>query len=361
MNDDFLNSVLERILELKSFRKKTVFSISTSAKQEQNPYLTPVRVCKDFVLGGCVIFDQKYLSSLLKSIDGAVDIILSDSEKMIPKDVRKLNSGVINRLDQLEEVRISNVSFQVIKKSHVFEYKPNDLTINSAWSFLSQQLNCLDEKKICILGAGNIGSKLALKLAECGAEVSIYRRNIHKGNIIVDGLNLIKPEGITNKIELHSDAEEASSNADVLIGASNGAPIIDENIVRNLRRDCLIVDLGKNNLTENAIKIATEYSMNVFRTDVTPSIEAFVYELLKTQDLLKHSCGKKDLGFCNIVSGGYFGRIGDIVVDSIDNPVRVLGVAQGNGLLKQTLNTTDEENIKRLKKSLIIEKKLDYE
>ena len=95
--------------------------------------------------------------------------------------------------------------------------------------------------------------------------------------------------------------------------------------------------------------------MNIFRTDVTPAIEAFVYELLKTQDILKYSCGKKDLGYCNIVSGGYFGGIGDIVVDSIDNPIRVLGVAHGNGLLKQALNTTDKENIKRLKKSLSIE------
>ncbi|MDA7738848.1 hypothetical protein N8899_03545 [Amylibacter sp.] len=355
MNDDFLNSVLERILELKSFEKRTVFSISTTTKQEQNPYLTPVRACQDFVLGGCVIFDQEHLSSLLKKIDGAVDIILADSEKMIPLRVRKLNSVAINRLDRLGEVRISKICFQLIKKSHVFEYKPNDLTINAAWSFLSQRLNYLDEKKICILGAGNIGSKLALKLVECGADVGIYRRNIDKGYIIIDGLNLIKPECVNKKIQLYSDAEQASYNADVLIGASSGVPIIDENIVKNLKRDCLIVDLGKNNLTENAIKIATEYSLNIFRTDVTPAIEAFVYELLKTQDILKHSYGKKDLGFCNIVSGGYFGRTGDIVVDSIDSPIRVLGVAHGNGLLKQALNTTDKKNIERLKKSLSIE------
>ena len=355
MDDNFLNSILERILELKSFGKKTVFSISTTAKQEQSPYLTPVRVCKDFVLGGCVIFDQEHLSSLLNNIDGAVDIILSDSEKMIPLHVRKLNSGVIDQSDQLGEVTISNICFQAIKKSHVFEFKPNDLTVNSAWSFLSQRLNYLDKKKICILGAGNIGSKLALKLVECGAEVFIYRRNIDKGNIIVNGLNLIKPECVTTKIQLCSDAAQASSMADVLIGASSGSPIIDENIVKNLRRDCLIVDLGKNNLTENAIKIATEYSMNIYRTDVTPAIESFVYELLKTQDILKHSCGKKDLGFCNIVSGGYFGGSGDIVVDRIDSPSLVLGVAQGNGLLKSKLNTTDKDNIKRLKKSLIIE------
>ena len=355
MDDDFLNPLLERIIELKSFGKKIVFSISTTAKQEQCPYLTPVRVCKDFVLGGCIIFDQKHLYSLLENIDGDVDIILSDSEKMITSHIKTVNNGVVSQSSHLGEVTISNICYQAIKKSHIFEFKPNDLTVNAAWSFLTQRLNYLNGKKICILGSGNIGSKLALKLVECGAEVSIYRRNINKGKIIVNGLNLIKPERVANKIQFYSDAAKASSKADVLIGASSGSSIIDENIVKNLRRDCLIVDLGKNNLTENAIKIAIEYSMNIYRTDVTPAIESFVYELLKTQDNLKHSCGKKDLGFCNIVSGGYFGRRGDIVVDSIGNPIRVLGVAQGNGLLKPVLSAADKDNITRLKKSLVIE------
>lgn len=352
MDNDFLNSVLERMLELKSFRKKTVFSISTTAKQEYSAYLTPIRVCKDFVLAGCIIFDQINLSSLLEKLDGNVDIILSDSEKKIPLHWAELNYDLVKNSNQLEEITISNICFQTITKSEVFEFKPNDLTVNAAWSFLSQKLKSLNGKKICILGSGNIGSKLALKLVECGAEIYIYRRNIDKGNIVINGLNLIKPENIDTKIQFCSDVVLASSKAHVLIGASNGASIIDENIVNSLRKDCLIIDLGKDNLSKNAIKVALEYSMDIYRTDVTPAIESFVYELLKTQDILKYSCGKKSLGFCKIVSGGYFGGYGDIVVDSIKNPTQILGVAQGNGLLKQVLNTTDKDNIKNLKKSI---------
>ena len=67
---------------------------------------------------------------------------------------------------------------------------------------------------------------------------------------------------------------------------NNGSPIIDEDIVKRLDPECLIVDLGKNNLTENAIKIATENSMDLYRTDVTPAIESFVHELLKTKDII---------------------------------------------------------------------------
>ena len=129
----------------------------------------------------------------------------------------------------------------------------------------------------------------------------------------------------------------------------NVSTIIDENIVKNLRGDCLIVDLGKNNLTEDAIIIATESSMDLYRTDVTPAIESFVYELLKTRNILEKSCGKRDLDFCRIVSGGYFGRKGDIIVDAIDNPKFVLGIAQGNGLLKQFLSTADKVKLNKLK------------
>ena len=344
----FLNSVLERILELKSFEKKTVFSISTTAKQEESAYLTPVRICKDFVLAGCIIFDQKNLSSLLGKIDGKVDIILSDSEKVIPFHADELNYELVKKSGQLGEATISSICFQTIKKSKVFEFKPNDLTVNATWSFLSQRFRFLSGKRISILGAGNIGSKLALKLVECGAEIHLYRRATHKGNKIVHGLNLIKPESIIVNIQFHSDPMQASFMSDVLIGATSGYPIIDENIINNVKKNCLIVDLGKNNLTKNAIKIAAQHSIEIYRTDVTPAIESYVYEVLKMQDILENSYGKKDLGFCNIVSGGFFGSLGDIVVDQINDPRRVIGVAQGDGVLKKILNTKDQNNINKI-------------
>jgi hypothetical protein len=351
----FINSVLERILELKSFEKKTVFSISTTAKQEESAYLTPVRICKDFILAGCIIFDQKDLFSLLGKIDGKVDIILSDSEKTIPFHANELNYELVKKPGQLGEATISSICFQTIKKSKVFEFKPNDLTVNATWSFLSQRFRFLSGKRISILGAGNIGSKLALKLVECGAEIHLYRRDAHKGNKIVHGLNLIKPESIIVNIQFHSDPMQASFMSDVLIGATSGYPIIDENIINNVKKNCLVVDLGKNNLTKNAIKIATQNSMEIYRSDVTPAIESYAYEVLKMQDILENSYGKKDLGFCNIVSGGFFGSLGDVVVDQINNPQRAIGIAQGNGSLKTTLNSKDQSNIDRLKREYYIE------
>ena len=345
---DFLSSVQGTIRELKSFDKKTVFSVSTTAKHEDGSYLTPVRVCKDFVLAGCVIFDQKDLSNLLREIDGHVDIILSDSEKTIHLDANESDQALAQRTPKSGKVTISSICFHNIKTSHVLEFKPNDLTVNAVWSFLSQQLIYLHGKKICILGAGNIGSKLALKLSECGAKVRIYRRNTERGKQIVDGLNLIKSDGGQTEIEFYSDPAKASAMADVLIGATSGYPIIDENIIDNIKKNCLLVDLGKNNLTSNAIKIAIQNSMTIYRADVTPALESFIYEVLKMEDILENSYGCRSFDFCNIVGGGFFGGLGDIVVDRINNPTRIIGVAQGDGVLKRTLNTNDRNNINKI-------------
>ena len=358
MNHNFLDEVCSKILEIKSFNKKTIFSISTTAKQEENSYMTPIRVCDRFVLTGCVIFNQKILLMLLKKLDGEVDVVLVDSEKKIPMSVdnnSKDEPRSYQTVGYVETGSVSRICFEYIKKSKVFEFKPNDLTVNATWSFLSQRFRFLSGKKICILGAGNVGSKLALKLVECGAEVHLHRRDSYKGHQIAHGLNLIKPEGVIANIHFHQNIMQASFLSDILIGASNGYTVINSNVVNSVKKNCLIVDLGKNNLTKKAIKIAVQHSIEVYRTDVTPAIEAYIHEVLKMQDILENSYGKKDLGFFNIVSGGFFGNFGDVVVDRINNPKRVVGIAQGDGSLKATLSSKDQSNINRLKKEYDIE------
>lgn len=358
MESIFLTEVVSKITEIKALNTKTIFSIATTTKQENKSYLTPVRVSNDFCLTGCVIFDQKVLLHLLQKIDGMVDVILVDSEKKIPLRIFNEIEGVAERHETVGYVETGNLSricFQHIKKSKIFEFKPNDLTVNATWCFLSQRLHFLSGKKICILGAGNIGSKLALKLVECGAEVHLYRRDSYKGYHVTQGLNLIKPENTVANVQFHQNIIQASFRSDVLIGASSGYPIIDATVINSVKMNCLIVDLGKNNLTEGAIKIAAQHSMEIYRTDVTPALEGYIYEVLKMQDILENSYGKKDLGFCNIVGGGFFGGIGDIVVDQIHNPTHVIGVSEGNGSLKKELNNEDQSNIQQLKKEFNID------
>lgn len=363
MVSDFLGEVSANISKIGSCDKITIFTIATTTKQENKPYVTPIRTNNIFCVTGCVLFDQNDLLPLLKIIDGFVDIVLVDTEKKIPLRIHEENEhdGGIDvfpphkTVGYVETGNLSKIGFQNVHKSKIYEFKPNDLTVNATWTFLSQKLNFLSGKKISILGAGNIGSKLALKLVECGADVHLYRRDSYKGYNIERGLNLIKPENTISNIKYHQNMMQASFMSDVVIGATNGQQIINKKIISSVKKDCIIVDLGKNNLTEDAISLAKDNSMEIYRVDVTSALEGYIYELLKMQDILKNSYGKKELDDCALVGGGYFGYHGDIVVDSITSPKNIIGVSAGNGSMKQELSSKDKENIQKVMKVFNIE------
>ena len=343
--NNFIKQLKENIKILKNENIKTFFTIATTSKQENDPYLTPIRKNDVFVVCGCVIFEQSILDQIIEIIDGCVDYVLVDSEKKIPVRVHP-------ELRVIETGNLSKICFQKIQKSKILEYKPNDITVNSTWSFLSQRLNFLSGKKISILGSGNIGSKLALKLVECGVSVSIFRRNTYKGYLISQGLNFIKPENTVSNITFHENILQTTFMSDVLIGAANGVPVINTDILESLKKNSIIVDLGKNSLTKDAVKFALKNNLEVYRADITAAFEGFIHEAIKMDQILNDSYGKKDYGYCTIVGGGALGSSGDIVVDNISQPKIVIGIAAGDGTLKKNHSIKDKEKLSKFKKQI---------
>jgi hypothetical protein len=347
MTSDFVKTAISKIEMAKSTQKQIVFTIASTAKIESKPYLTPLREFDKFCVLGCVLFNQEVLLELIKIIDGIVDVILIDAEKKIPlqlHDDTPTPSDAVT-IGNFETGNFSKICFKHIKLSKVFEYKPNDLTVNSAWMFLSQKLHFFTGKKICILGLGNIGSKLALKLVECGADVHVYSKEHYKTHLITQALNLIKHVGTIASITCHRDSLTATFSSDVLIGATNGVSIITDEIIKSVSKKCLILDLGKNNITQNAALYAKSSGLEICRTDVTSAIESFVSETFSLSNTLQHTYGECRFENCVCVSGGYFGETGAIVVDNYKLPKVIYGVCDGFGSLKKEYNQQDKLNI----------------
>lgn len=352
MISKFLDQVRARVLELQEKNIKTIFTIASTSKIELEPYLTPLRATDQFCYSGCVIFSQHILDPLIEVLDGKVDLILVDSEKKIPLNVRTPSIGnpdSTNTVGFVETGNLSKLCFQKISQSKVVEFKPNDLTVNATWSFLSQRLQFLSGKKVAILGAGNIGSKLALKMVESGADVHLFRRNLYKGHQIAHALNLIKSENTVATVQFHENILQACFSADVLIGATSGYPIIEENIIQCVNQQCLLVDLGKNNISAKALDSAIKQGLEVYRADVAPAIEGFIYEVIRVQNILDGSYGKRDLGSFSLVAGGWFGKDGSLIVDHLYRPKYLIGVSNGNGSLKNELSAQDESRVEKFK------------
>ena len=134
---------------------------------------------------GAIISNENSAKNVSKIVDGKFDFILLDVEK-------KVISKKINQY-----VNIERAVKETIKKTKIYNYKGNDLTINACETLVnhiySQDPRGVGGKKILVLGVGNIGFKISLKLLEAGADVYLYRRNKNILSNISKTINFIKP------------------------------------------------------------------------------------------------------------------------------------------------------------------------
>ena len=269
-------------------------------------------------------------------LDGLVDIIAIDTERKLPKA-----AGA--------EGNLMSACFGLIRKSKVFEFKANDLTVDAVWAFVSNKLKILDGKKIAIIGAGNIGSKLALKFNESGCEVNIYRRDHRKGRVISKALNLIKPELTVARVYYMDSASKSCFNADAILGCTDGYPAIEWKHIKLSGENSLVMDVGKGSISGDAIKKASEAGKPIYRTDISAALDAHLIMFLRNDEIIRTLLNRKIIDGLGFVSGGMYGRKGDIVVDNVNDPKVIFGIANGEGDFVRKLGKEQASLLKRLK------------
>jgi len=249
----------------------------------------------------------------------------------------------------IEYGNISGAVSSVIKKSFFHEYKPNDLTIDSVWTFVSNYFRGLSGKKITILGSGNIGFKLGLKFVESGANVELVRRSVETGQLFANTINLIKSQYTIAEAHYDSDPIKAAIRSDVLIGSTDGVEIINWGMIQSMNKNGIIIDIGKGTINKEVAKKAISNELKIFRADITAALSGTISTILRNIKITENHLGRKKLkNNIFIVSGGQFALENDIIVDNINKPKNIIGVADGKGDLKIKLNKILISKLKEL-------------
>jgi hypothetical protein len=119
-------------------------------------------------------------------------------------------------------------------------------------------------------------------------------------------------------------------------------------MVMAMKKDGVLMDIGKGSLGPEAINQAISRGISVLRCDVTSSLDGLINTKLKTKYELNNITGRKEWpDSIYTVSGGYLGSNGDFVVDNYLNPSEVIGIADGNGDLTP-VKTEDRQKILKL-------------
>ena len=245
MYDNLANT----IKTINKSKKIRCFFLGNTVKRESSSfYVTAIRENQKFIYAGAIIFSDFSAKKIAKIIDGKVDLLLIDTEK----------KAISNNIEPV--VNIEKSIKETIKKTKIFTYKGNDLTVQAAETFINnyflKDIRGIGGKKILILGSGNIGTKLGIKLVESGANVFLYRRKIKILKNIINTINNIIPKGTLAKAKMIKNLKLNLNKFHIIVGATSGKSILTSNHVKSFKSDVLIIDIGKGIFKKEALKLA---------------------------------------------------------------------------------------------------------
>ena len=327
--------------------KLTGFCIGNTRKiNESGMYFSPIRDTNRLVAGSVIVYSEDEAREIANRVDGQVDYVLIDAEKKATSDL--WGGSTISNVERV--VR------ETVKQSKILTYKGNDLTVDAIETFVSQVLSSyprgLAGKTASIIGAGNVGSKLALKLVERGMSVTLYRRDTAKLSAIVTAINLIKPPETIAEVTAAPDCLIAAKGVDLLIGLTHGIPVITPAMVNLLAATAVILDGGKGCIEIAAIKRANCLGHSVYRADIRPGFSGHLELALETERIVKDNLGRAVFNGVRVVSSGLMADVDEVVVDSITNPSAVYGVANGAGDFVRTLSPSQLRRLSSVREKI---------
>ncbi len=248
----------------------------------------------EFILCNVTVSSQKELETVIRCTDGIVDHFFVD--------VGTAPLGALAR--------------QLATKSSVIGYRDKDVWIRSIERQivdLAEQRGLFSQERALVIHGGEEGPLLVAALAE-------------------HGLNSVFSNNDTNILT-------AKELADIFIlVALNRQTPINKDYIRMLPSDVTIIDAGIGALTDDAWEYTQQKNMTLLRLDMRAALDAELHLALNTKHVNRNCRGQMFIEGIRVVAGGVVGNKGDIVVDAVPYPSKIIGVADGKGMVNTLRN-----------------------
>ncbi len=318
------------IKEKKSTKKIAIVLTITTHHFEEKIKIFPFRYVDNFVCLPIGVKDNKSAIKIVKDFDGKIDVFFVDIENKL--------SSCYNLFEIVK---------RTVKTSNVFPIKGNDFSADATFAIVNYFLSGIAGKKICVIGAGNIGSKVALKLLESGAKIYIINSTKKSSHKVVNAINVLKPRECPDKAKAISK-KSIPQNLDCIIGFARGSSVITESMICKVKKGGCVLDGGLGTISLSGINEAKKRKISLQKIDIRMGFLSNALLMINTEKLLGKIYGEKRVENFHIVAGGFIGKKGDVVVDSITNTKEVIGIANGEGGLSKSNHF--RKNVKLVKK-----------
>lgn len=288
------------------------------------------------VVGSVELSDEPQLEAALKAADGRIDVVLLDVDR---KPFGPPNSAEIARRN--------------LNKTTLLTYLDSRVWVEAVEDQVVRLLHeVLSGSEIVIAGDHPRSRFLALRLAERGANVMVLQDPDLPGMNTSDTLRSLSLEGADLKLtQINATDAQASAtlaNARVVVAWPAGMPWFDRSVAESLSPNAYVLDAGIGAILPDAIDEARRRGCLLLRVNIWPALtgalSAAHESLMKTNDAF----GWDTLDGIPIVAGGAMGNSGDVIVDTVRHPTRIIGVCDGHGGVSFRYNESEADRVRRV-------------
>jgi hypothetical protein len=124
-----------------------------------------------------------------------------------------------------------------------------------------------------------------------------------------------------------------------------GTSTLPDDILEAIPGGCYLLDARVGSLTPDSVEKARQKGVHTIRASTWPALAGRLAAAHESEHLYHKAMGWKDLAGVPIVAGGAVGTSGAVIVDDINRPSRIIGIADGTGGM---LPDIQDEHRKRL-------------
>lgn len=288
------------------------------------------------VVGSVSLTTDEQLNTALAQVDGKVDVLLLDVDRKPfgPSDAVAKATAALSKTALLtyldSRVWVEAVEDQVVRLLH----------------------ERLHDSRIVIAGNHPRSRFLALRFAERGTHVTVLQDPSSTGDVSLDPIRSLSLAGNELKMTCIAANDNAVSSllsqADVVVAWPSADPWFGKTFSGNLSPKAYLVDAGIGAILPDGIVEAQHRGCRLLRVNIWPALtgclSAAHESLIATSDAL----GWTALDGVPVVAGGAMGRSGDVIVDSVQHPTRVIGVCDGHGGVRFRFDGEDAERVRRV-------------
>ena len=287
------------------------------------------------VVGSVTLTSDAHLDVVLRAVDGRADVVLLDVDRK-----------------PFGPVQAAETAGAILKKTALLTYLDSRVWVEAVEDQVVRLLHeRLNDAEIVIAGDHPRSRFLALRFAERGARVTLLQ-DPGKVAAPLDPIRSLSLAGQELKLSCLTpdapDSFDTLSRANVVVVWPAGPAWFDRAFAQHLSRNTYVIDAGIGTLLPEGIAEAQRRGCLLLRVNIWPaltgSLSAAHESLVETREAL----GWETLGGVSVVAGGAMGQSGDVIVDSVHHPTRVIGVCDGKGGVRFRFGDDETERVRRV-------------